>query len=390
MIFKNDQEPAEITENLLQLVSSNSRFALDLYQHLRTFEGNLFYSPYSITFALAMTYAGARENTRRQMADVLGFTEDDESIHNGFKTLGQVMENALGNHEIQLAIANSLWPQEGYRLRRAYLNLVKKYYRTKVTRVNYGEVDTARTNINHWVEDLTAGKIQNLIGEGVLDSLTRLVLVNAIYFKGDWEHQFDESQTDEQTFHPASGTDILVKMMHIRASFPYYEDNDLQILEVPYRGKRISMLVLLPRETDGVSKLEEVLTVENLEKWTSSLEKMEVNVSLPKFELTFPFRLDEKLQQMGMTDAFTSSADFSGIEESRELFLNAVLHKAFVAVNEKGTEAAAATAVIMQTKSIAFMSVDFTADHPFIFLIRENSTGSILFMGRVNTPETIN
>ena len=386
-MFNKDNSP-EMDENLKTLVTSNNHFALEIYRRVRHVEGNIFYSPYSISSALAMTYAGARESTRSQMQTALGFTADDELIHEGFKNLAEIMSEAAENGGVRLAIANSLWPQEGYRLRRAYLNLVKKHYQTRITRVDYTEADAAREKINTWVEEATENRIQDLIGAGVLDSLTRLVLVNAIYFKGDWEHQFDEGLTDQQPFHPTIDTEISVSMMHNRSSFAYNEMDDLQVLELPYRGKHLSMLILLPRETEGINKLEEALSTENLERWTSSLEKMEVNVSLPKFELSFPFRLDEILQEMGMVDAFTGNADFSGIEESRELYLNAVLHKAFVEVNEKGTEAAAATAVIMQTKSISFMSVDFTADHPFIFLIRENRSGSILFLGRVNNTAT--
>lgn len=386
-MFNKDNSP-EMDENLKTLVTSNNHFALEIYRRVRHVEGNIFYSPYSISSALAMTYAGARESTRSQMQTAMGFTADDELIHEGFKNLAEIMSEAAENGSVRLAIANSLWPQEGYRLRRAYLNLVKKHYQTRITRVDYTEADAAREKINTWVEEATENRIQDLIGAGVLDSLTRLVLVNAIYFKGDWEHQFDEGLTDEQPFRPSPDTEIPVQMMHNRSSFAYNEMDDLQILELPYRGKHLSMLILLPRETEGINILEEAFSTENLERWTSSLEKMEVNVSLPKLELSFPFRLDEILQEMGMVDAFTGNADFSGIEESRELYLNAVLHKAFVEVNEKGTEAAAATAVIMQTKSISFMSVDFTADHPFIFLIRENRSGSILFLGRVNNPAT--
>ncbi len=384
MFFEDDQ--VEIDENLKTLVTTNNHFALELYRRMQHFEGNIFFSPYSISSALAMTYAGARESTRSQMATALGYTVDDELIHEGFKSLAEIMAEAAENGGVKLAIANSLFPQEGYKLRRAYLNLVKKRYGTRITRVDYGEVDAAREMINTWVEDATAGRIQDLIGAGVLDSLTRLVLVNAIYFKGDWEHQFDEELTDEQPFHPTPDTEIPVQMMHQRALLGYTEVENHQILELPYSGKDVSMLLLLPRQADGIEQLEATLTFETLQNWASALEKMEVNLSLPKFALSFPFRLDEILQEMGMVHAFTGNADFSGIEESRELYLNAVLHKAFVEVNEKGTEAAAATAVIMQTKSIPFMSVDFTADHPFLFLIRENRSESILFLGRVYNP----
>lgn len=384
MFFKDDRE--EIDESLKKLVASNNQFALELYRRISQMEGNVFFSPYSISSALAMTYAGAREATREQMATALGFSSEEKWIHSGFKKLASIMNDAAEGSGLKLAIANALFPQDGYQLRRSYLNLVKRRYGTRITPVDYGEAEAARETINSWVVDATEGKIQDLIGAGVLDTLTRLVLVNAIYFKANWLHQFDEGQTHEQPFRPTSTTETPVQMMHQKASFGYAEDEQLQLIELPYRGKNVSMLILLPKEMDGIGQLEETLSGDSLENWTSLLEKTEVNLSLPKFELAFPFRLDEILQEMGMLDAFTGNADFSGIEESRELFLNAVLHKAFVEVNEKGTEAAAATAVIMQTKSVSFMSTDFVADHPFIFLIRENHSRSILFLGKFVKP----
>jgi len=372
---------------LKSLVANNSSFALELYRQVQTTEGNLFFSPYSISSALAMTCAGARENTRAQMAQALRFGEDDKVLHAGFKQLRETLEETGKEGDIQLIVANSLWPQANYRLRRAFLNLVKKYYGVRITRVDYGDGEAAREKINTWVEENTAEKIQDLISPGVLDSLTRLVLVNAIYFKGTWEHTFAADQTHEEPYHPTVGEAIQVQMMHQKNSFRYTEDENVQVLELPYTGKDLSMLILLPKAKDGLGQMEASLTLENLERWESALEETEVNVALPRFELTFPFRLDDALQSMGMTDAFTDIADFSGMEQTRELYLGAVLHKAFIAVNEEGTEAAAATAVIMQTKSISFLTVDFIADHPFVFLIRDAKTGTLLFVGRMALPQ---
>jgi serpin B len=211
-------------------------------------------------------------------------------------------------------------------------------------------------------------------------------LVNAIYFKGDWASQFDQSLTSEAPFWVTSDEQVQIPIMTQKHKFRYGEDNGLQILELPYAGDDLSMLVLLPRETGGLAKLEESLAVENLDRWTRNLQETEVVVSLPRFEITFPFRLDDTLKSMGMVDAFSDKSDFSGMDGSKKLYIGAVLHKAFVVVNEQGTEAAAATAVIMQLKGLAFPPVVFRADHPFVFLIRENSTGSILFLGRVVNP----
>jgi len=387
MIFDEIFNEELTNQEIMSLVDNNTLFALDLYRQLQTTAGNLFFSPYSISSALAMTCAGARENTRTQMAQALRFAGNDKVLHAGFKLLRETLEESGKEGGNQLMVANSLWPQVNYRLRRAFMNLVKKYYGVRLTRVDYADEEATRLKINSWVEEKTTEKIQDLISPGVLDSLTRLVLVNAIYFKGNWEHTFAADQTYEAPFHPTGGGAVQVQMMHQKNSFRYTEDENVQVLELPYTGKDLSLLVLLPKTQNELGRLESSLTLENLESWGSSLEETEVNVALPRFELAFPFRLDDALQSLGMTDAFTGMADFSGMEQTRELYLGAVLHKAFIAVNEEGTEAAAATAVIMQTKSISFMSVDFIADHPFVFLIRDNKTGTLLFLGRMSQPQ---
>ena len=253
-----------------------------------------------------------------------------------------------------------------------------------ITSVDYGNAEAACHTINTWVEERTESKIKDLIPSRILDGLTRLVLVNAIYFKGNWASQFDQSLTNDVPFWVTSDKQVQVPMMTQKHEFRYGEGNGLQILELPYAGDDFSMIVLLPREIGGLVKLEESLTVENLGRWVRNLWETEVVVFLPRFEITFPFRLDDTLKSMGMVDAFSGKADFSGMDKE-PLFISAVLHKAFVAVNEEGTEAAAATAVIMARGSPSLPPI-FRADHPFVFLIRENSTGSILFLGRVVNP----
>ena len=385
-MITHDPEIDVPMEEMHPHVTANTLFALDLYQQLRTTEGNLFFSPYSISSALAMTLAGAREDTIEQMAHTLRLPIDQEEIHTRFKDLADRLAEIGKVGKNQLKIANALWPQKGYRLVRKFTSLLKKNYGVRVKALDFADGETARAKINQWVDKATESRIQDLVGPGVLDSLTRLVLVNAIYFKGTWEQTFKPALTSEEPFNPITGEAVMVKMMHQTGTFCYSETEDLQVIELPYAGRDLSMLILLPKTVDGLSRVEESLTPGNLERWTSSLEKTEVRVWLPSFEIAFPFRLDDALISMGMVDAFTGQADFSGMEKSRELYLGAVLHKAFVAVNEEGTEAAAATAVVMQTKSISFMSVDFRADHPFLFMIRENSTGSILFIGRLAHP----
>ncbi|CAG0935488.1 antithrombin III [Thermoflexales bacterium] len=367
------------------VVQGNTEFALAFYQKLRTEEGNLFFSPHSISTALAMTYAGARGNTAVQMAQALHCLLEQEQIHPAFASLEAQLSDIGRKGHIQLKVANALWPQVGYPFLEAFLALTKQYYGVRITAVDYGDAETARGIINIWVEEKTENKIQELIPPGLLDALTTLVLVNATYFKGNWASQFDQGRTSNAPFWVTSDKPVQVPMMTQEHEFRYGESDGLQILELPYAGDDLSMVVLLPQEIDGLTQLEDSLAVENLGLWTRNLWETEVLVSLPRFEIAFPFRLDDTLKSIGMVDAFGGSADFSGMDGTKSLFIGAALHKAFVAVNEEGTEAAAATAVTM-ARGLPTPPPSFRANHPFIFLIRENHTGSILFLGRVVNP----
>jgi len=370
------------------VVEGNTAFALDLYRELKDTKGNLFFSPYSISTALAMTFAGARENTAKQMADVLHFPSGQNDVHPAFGQLETLLNEVQTKGDIQLNVANSLWPQEGYPFLAEYLALVKEYYGVVITPVDYRKAaEKAREIINQWVEEKTKDKIKNLIQPGVLDAVTRLVLVNAIYFKGNWASQFDEKRTKEDTFYLLSGKTVQTPLMAQEKEFAYRDEEFLQVLELPYVGESLSMIVLLPKEKDGLPQLEKQLTAANLRMWTSSPRKRKVKVFLPRFKMTSQFSLSKTLAAMGMRDAFNpDKADFSGMDgRPNWLYIGAVLHKAFVDVNEEGTEAAAATAVVMKIRMVLDQPT-FRADHPFIFLIRENTTGSILFLGRVMDP----
>jgi serine protease inhibitor len=384
--FTTKKEIEEGQSNLEATVLGNTEFALELYQELRGLEGNIIFSPYSISIALAMTYAGARADTQVQMARALHFLPDQNHVHPAFAQLKEDLDKAGKKGQVQLKVANTLWPRMGYKFLKTYLALVKKFYKVRITPVNFEDEEASRHTINAWVEERTENKIKDLIAQGVLDAATRLVLVNAIYFKGTWAKQFDASLTNQAPFQAQPGGEVQVPMMTRKHNFRYAEDDDLQILELPYAGEHLSMLLLLPREVNGLPKIEESLAVKKLDEWTKNLQETEVEVWLPRFELNFPFRLDDTLKSLGMENAFSNKADFSGMDGNQELYLGAVLHKAYVAVNEQGTEAAAATAVVMQTKALAFPSIVFRADHPFSFFIRENKTGSILFVGRVANP----
>ena len=371
------------------LVKGNTAFALDLYSELKEEEGNLFFSPYSISTALAMTYAGARENTEKQMAQVLHFTMPQCRLHPTFASMEAALKTIQEKGDVELRVANALWPQEDYEFLQSFLKLTEKYYGSAVTPLDYKTAhEAARRTINAWVEEKTNSKIKDLIPEGLLDVLTRLVLTNAIYFKGNWASQFDKRLTEDAPFHLLSGESAETPLMRQKQSCGYAEFEGLQVLELPYVGDELSMVVLLPKEVDGLAELEDRLTVENLEDWTNELRKQDVLIFLPKFTMTSQFQLQDTLASMGMPDAFSMSADFSGMDGTKDLFISAVIHKAFVAVDEEGTEAAAATGVVMKLKAAPRPAPVFRADHPFVFIIRDNVSGSILFLGRFADPTT--
>ena len=369
------------------VAEKNIAFALDLYGKLKEKEGNLFFSPYSISTALAMTYAGARGNTEKQMSEVLHFTLDQKLLHPTFARLEAQLNAVQEKENIELSVANALWAQKGHVFLREFLDLTKKNYGAVLNLVDFKRAyETARRKINTWVEEKTRNKIKDLIKPGVLNPLTRLVLTNAIYFKGNWESQFKKSNTQEAPFWLAPGKSINTSMMTQKQKFRYMESESLQMLELPYAGNDLSMIVLLPKKVDGLAQLETALSVNNLTTWIGLLRKREILVFLPKFKMTSQFSLHKTLASMGMSDAFTGQADFSGMTGNKDLYISAVIHKAFVDVNEEGTEAAAATAVAIRLLSMPTPPPVFRADHPFVFLIRHNSTESILFLGRVVNP----
>lgn len=369
------------------VAEGNTEFALDLYDQLKGKEGNLFFSPYSISTALAMTYAGARGETEKQMAEALHFSLSQEALHPAFSSLQAGLNEVQKKGHVKLAIANSLWPHKKYPFKKDFMELVENNYGTSITSLDYAkETEKARQTINKWVEDKTNNKIKDLIKPGILNALTRMVLANAIYFKGNWASQFKKKFTRDMPFRINPSKKIKAPMMFQKHEFGYYTDNQIQVLEMPYVGEQLSMVVLLPKKVDGLAQIEKSLSAAKLKQWTGKLRKTEVETWFPKFKMTLAFSLAEKLIALGMINAFDMGrADFSGMDGTKMLFISAVIHKAFVEVNEEGTEAAAATAVMMMKVS-ARMYPQFRADHPFIFLIRDKATDSILFMGRVVDP----
>jgi serpin B len=369
-------------------VHGNTAFALDLYGQLRAQEGNLFFSPYSISTALAMTYAGARGDTEAQMAHALRFDLDQEKLHPAFAALDAILKEVQAAGDVQLSVANALWPHVDYPFLPSFLELVEANYGVSLTALDYvADPEGARLQINAWAEAQTQDKIKNLIPPNIINQLTRLVLTNAIYFKGNWAKQFDKAQTQDAPFTVQPGQQVVVPMMAQKLECGYGEAEGVQILELPYVGRSLSMLVLLPSEVAGLASLEARLTPQVLQGWTQRLWETEVQVFLPRFKVEAAFRLDDALKALGMVDAFDDlRANFAGLDGKAWLVISAVLHKAFVEVNEEGTEAAAATAVVMALRAVARPEPIFRADHPFLFLIRENSTGSVLFLGRVVDP----
>lgn len=370
------------------VVQGNSAFALEFYDNLKESEGNLFFSPFSISTALAMTYAGARGNTSEQMAEVLHFDLGQKKLHPAYRELLDELNVGQESEGYQLSVADALWGQKGYRFLGKFLELTKDNYGAGLKEVDYtGATEEARVTINAWVEKETENKIKELIKPGVLDRWTRLVLTNAIYFKGFWESQFEEGMTLPAPFALVSGERVEVPTMHKTADFKYMEGENFQALELSYVGESLAMTIFLPKEADGIRAFESSLTADRLLGYLSDLREREVIIALPKFEITSEFSLAEVLKSMGMTDVFDENkADLSGMTGKRDLYITAVLHKAFVEVNEEGTEAAAATGVVVGLTSAPPSQTIFRADHPFVFLIRDLRSGSILFMGRVLDP----
>ena len=386
IIVANDSEAKP--DEVVRTVNDNTQFALDVYTKLaQENEGNVFLSPWSISSALAMTAEGAKGDTLTEMRNVLHLADDDTVRRSSFAAIYNQINKK--DKEYKLHTANALWAQQDYEFLQEYFDTVEDYYGGKVTNVDFvTETERARIMINDWVAEKTNDKIKDIIPPGVLDSTTRLVLSNAIYFKGTWVKEFTKKDTHDAPFRMSPDKTITVDMM-VRddkdAKFNYYENEDLQVLEMLYKGEELSMLVLLPKDED-MAKLEQSLTAENLAEWREGLFERTIDVYMPKFKFETKYFMVETLSEMGMPTAFNPTvADFSGMTGGRDLFISQVIHQAFVDVNEEGTEAAAATVIVMELTTAGPMN-NFRADHPFIFIIQERETGNILFMGRVVDP----
>jgi len=381
---------AGLTPAAEPLYEGNTTFAFDLYSQLKTKEGNLFFSPYSISTCLALTYAGARGETEKQMATVLHFNQKQDQLHSAFGDLQRQLNQLSNGKGVELSIANALWAQKGHPFLPAFLKIGTSQYDAKLNQVDFEtQADSAIREINRWVENKTKDKIQNILAPGSLDNATRLALVNAIYFKGEWVKAFDKKATFPQPFYLTKNRKADVPLMYHTDKVRYMEDNAIQAVELPYKGNELTMVIVLPKEVEGCSQLENSLDLRNLSGWLKAMKSQEVILFVPRFKMESSFELSRELEKMGMRDAFHGNANFSGMDGTTDLFISSVSHKAWVEVSEEGTEAAAATVARFGGKSDVKLEPPcptFRADHPFIFLIRHNRSGSILFLGRLANP----
>jgi serpin B len=391
-----DPSPNVPAEDLTELVSANTLFALDLYRFLSAEKTeNLFYSPYSISIALAMTYAGARGETENQMASALHFTLPQERLHPAFNALDQSLTSLeqppTGTEEsspFRFHVANALWGQRGFEFLSEFLDTLAINYAAGLRLVDFGgDPEAARQTINRWVSEQTEQKINDLIPAGAIDPLTRLVLTNAIYFNAAWQYPFAEEATVEEPFTLLSGETVKVPMMKLSKSLLYAEGDGYQLVSLPYQEGRFEMIVILPA-AGQFEALQARLTPQWLTQALNARQLRTVLLSLPKFKVESDFSLVNALSALGMPIAFQpDQADFSGMDGKRDLFIGEVRHKAYVKVDEVGTEAAAATAVLMElTAAMPEEPVSMIVDHPFLFLIRDIQQGVLLFVGQTVQP----
>ncbi|MDR3792436.1 MAG: serpin family protein [Terracidiphilus sp.] len=374
------QQKADAKANLEKVAAANNRFAVELYRTVgkENTGKNVFLSPASVSTALSMTYEGAAGKTRTQMAGTMHFDMPDAERQEGYAALLKTLTVAPGKH-YKLHAANALWGDKK--------GLLPGF--VKIMNKTYGggfRGDISIPAVNKWASDETEGKIKDLLHEGDIDGLTVLILTNAIYFKGDWEAKFDAKATEAQEFHLGDGKTVQAPLMQRKGEIRYAEDADTQMVELPYKDGDLSMVVVLPK--GKLDTFDASLTADRLQAMEDRLRQREVNLFLPKFKFEARAYLDSPLETMGMPDAFSEgAADFSGMTGKKDLYIKHVIHEAFIDVNEEGSEAAAATAVIMNTKSVRFDEPPtFRADRPFLFMIVHKASGTILFMGRVENP----
>ncbi len=372
-----------------QVADSNNLFAFQLYKHINKHGENLFFSPFSISAAMAMTYTGARNETAKQISHTLHFNSEAKHFMGGFKNMMEAIESDTltdtANH-IQLDMANSMWIADSLHIRPMYAELMQSIYHTEARKISFAD-SGARNTINKWVENRTNDKIKELISPGTVDASTKLVLVNALYFNAKWATAFSKHYTLREPFYVSKHDSVMAETMNMTQTFNYYEDKELQAIESPYKGEKLSMVVFLPKERTGINKMEKTLGYHYYNKVIDSMYRKKVKLALPKFNTTDQIDIRKVLEEMGVQNPFTAKADFSAMTDE-PLYIDKIFHKAFIKVAEEGTEAASATAVTMSKSMVADPSTlaVFYANHPFIFVVKDNTTGCILFMGKITNP----
>ncbi|MFT4309660.1 MAG: serpin family protein [Candidatus Woesearchaeota archaeon] len=372
----------------MQLVAdANNHFGFDFYHEVRSGKNdNLFYSPYSISAAFAIVNEGARGTTQSEIREVFYYPDYDVLRPNFAGIYNSMNRRGL---KYELRTGNALWVKDDFGLLPDYVNNVEMYYGGRAVNLDFvGDPEGSRNTINSFISDQTNNRINNIMPSGDINPLTRLIITNAVYFKGKWVIQFDKKDTRDEDFSTLTGETVQVPMMRLtgeKARFNYTEDDIVQVIELPYEGDDISMIIILPRE-GYFDEVEQEFSYERLIEWKDSFRKQRVMVFFPRFKFETDYTLNDFLESMGMPLAFRDGADFTGMYASGGLYVGSALHKAFVEVDEEGTEAAAATVISVMRVSVGPTIPEFRADRPFMFIIQQKETGNILFMGRMSNP----
>lgn len=373
-----------------QLADASNRFALDLFRKVQPEKENIIFSSYSISNTMALIYGGASGRTAGEISEVLYYPGDPMQLHKAVKNLGSSLDSVNLDSGTELRTANALWVQDNFNFLPGYLKLGEEFYQAVLDLVDFrqsGNREAARQRINNWIEERTNLHIKDMIQPGILDANTRMVLTNAIYFNGKWKYPFHKSSTSASLFHVSAEESVSVNFMNQKETYPYYEDDEIQAIILPYQGSRMSMLIILPKKVEDWKMVSRVLDYSRTERVISNLVPAEVQLALPRFKTEMGSNLREIFESMGIEEAFTMDADLSGMTGEKNLFISEVIHKACIEVTEAGTEAAAATAGVIALKSaLTEEPVHFRADHPFIYFLRDEKTGCILFSGRLVRP----
>ena len=377
------------SEGIAEVVTANNQFAIDMYQQINgqpdQADKNVFFSPYSLSTAMAMVYAAAEGETKAQIQKTFHYpapailNPNSAALYNQFNK---------PNPDYKLATVNDLWMQQGLTPTKSYIDTVQRYYSGQVTALDFeGSPDSARQTINKKIVEKTKQMIPELLPKGSIKSDTAVVLTNAVYFKGDWTLPFTAERTSAQPFYNAIGRASTVQMMQQQSYFSYYEDKHIQVVQLPYKGDDLSMLVVLPKFNHklAMQQLTKSLSATKIKQWRSGLVRQEVDLQLPKFKLDARYQMKTLLADMGMPKAFNNGAEFNLYADGTPIKLDEVYHQAVVTVDEKGTEAAAAAGAVGMYVGMSY-PVEFKADHPFMFMIKDNKTDAILFLGQVNKP----